>query len=138
VDLYRFSPSWLDDLSVGIVTTDAGQLYASDLLVSGSGAVGVDSTGNAYLAASDAIYWVAANGSLSVLVGDTTPHVWWMFDYGFMGLAYDAKGDRLVTGYAASASDPFSLTAVDPAPEPATLGLVALGLVALAARRRKR
>jgi len=138
VDLYRFSLAWLDDLSAGIVTTGAGDLYASDLLVSGSGAVGVDGTGNAYLAASDAIYSVAANGSLSVLVGDTTPHVWWMFDYGFMGLAYDAKEDRLVTGYAASSGDPFGLTAVDPAPEPATLGLVALGLTGLLARRRTR
>ena len=138
VDLYRFSRAWLDDLSAGVVTTDAGDLYASDLLVSGSGTVGVDSTGNAYLAASDAIYWVSANGSLGVLVGDTTPHVWWMFDYGFMGLAYDAKEDRLVTGYAASFGDAFGLTAVDPVPEPATLGLVVVGLAGLLARRRTR
>ena len=138
VNLYRFSRAWLDDLSAGIVTTGAGDLYASDLLVSGSGAVSVDSAGNAYLAASDAIYWVAANGSLSVLVGDTTPHVWWMFDYGFMGLAYDAKEDRLVTGYAASSGDAFGLTAADPAPEPATLGLVVVGLAGLLARRRTR
>ena len=61
-----------------------------------------------------------------------------MWGYGFMGLAYDAKEDRLVTGYAASAGDPFGLTGVAPVPEPATAGLVALGLVALATRRRKR
>ena len=73
-----------------------------------------------------------------IVAGDPALNAWYMWGCGFMGLAYDAKEDRLVTGYAAASGDAFGLAAADPAPEPATLGLVALGLVALAARRRKR
>jgi len=137
VDLYGFSRSWLDSVAAGTAGTGGGQLYATGIVVSGSGSVAADPNGYLYLTGADAIYGISTAGSLTVVAGDPALNAWDMWGYGFMGLAYDAKEHRLVTGYAASAGDAFGLMAVDPAPEPATLGLVALGLVALAARRRK-
>jgi DNA-binding beta-propeller fold protein YncE len=138
VDLYRFSRSWLDDVAGGTATAGAGQLYATGIVVSGSGSVAADAKWYIYLTGADATYGINTAGSLMIVAGDPSLNAWDMWGCGFMGLAYDAKEDRLVTGYAASSGDAFGLTAEDPAPEPATLGLVALGLVALAARRRKR
>lgn len=138
VDLYRFSRSWLDSVAAGTASTGAGQLYATGVVVSGSGSVAADAEGHIYLTGADAIYGINTAGSLTIVAGDPALNAWNMWGCGFMGLAYDAKEDRLVTGYAGSFGDPFGMTAADPAPEPATAGLVALGLVALAARRRKR
>jgi len=137
VDLYRFSRSWLDSVAAGTASTGAGQLYATGVVVSGSGSVAADPKGHIYLTGADAIYGINTAGSLMIVAGDPALNAWDMWGCGFMGLAYDAKEDRLVTGYAASFGDAFGLTAADPAPEPATAGLVALGLVALAARLRQ-
>jgi DNA-binding beta-propeller fold protein YncE len=138
VDLYRFSRSWLDSVAAGTASTGDGQLYATGVVVSGSGSVAADPKEHIYLTGADAIYGINTAGSLMIVAGDPALNAWNMWGCGFMGLAYDAKEDRLVTGYAASFGDAFGLTGVAPAPEPATAGLVALGLVALAARRRKR
>jgi len=137
VDLYRFNRSWLDSVAAGAASTGAGQLYATGVVVSGSGSVAADAEGYIYLTGADAIYGINTAGSLTIVAGDPALNAWDMWGCGFMGLAYDAKEDRLVTGYAAASGDAFGLTAADPAPEPATLGLVALGLVALAARLRQ-
>ncbi|HUU82806.1 MAG TPA: pre-peptidase C-terminal domain-containing protein, partial [Phycisphaerae bacterium] len=120
VDLYQFSRSWLDSVAAGTASTGAGQLYATGVVVSGSGSVAADAEGHIYLTGADAIYGINTAGNLTVVAGDTTLNAWDMYGYGFMGLAYDAKEDRLVTGYAASAGDPFELTGI--APVPADLG----------------
>jgi hypothetical protein len=135
VDLYRFSRQWLDNLHLGIIATGAGELHGAGVIVSGSGSVAVDSQGNTYLVAADAIYQVDPAGTRRVVEGNENDNAW-MMSYGFSARAYDVKENRLVTGYSPSPGEGYALSAV-PAPEPATLGLMALGAAALLGRRRR-
>jgi DNA-binding beta-propeller fold protein YncE len=137
VDLYRFSRSWLDNLHAGTVVTGAGQKYASNVTVSGSGTVAVDTQGTAYLVAADAIYAIDPSGNRRVAAGNESDNAWDMWGYGFTALAYDLPGNRLITGYSPPTGTAYALSAVA-APEPATLALFALGAAGLLGRRQKR
>jgi hypothetical protein len=137
VDLYRFSKAWLDEAAAGKTPTTEPVLFGTGLQVSGTGFVAVDSAGEAYLQAADAIYSVDALGGLGVVCGDPSINVfdWDMAGRGFMGLAYAPAENQLLFAYRGSTGEDWQLYGT---PEPATLALVAMGVVAIAARRRSK
>jgi hypothetical protein len=134
-DLYLFSRAWLDAAAAGGTPAGPGSPYAGGVQVSGTGAVAVDSQGNAYLLATDAIYRVDPSGVRSIVAGDSSQNAFDMIDYGFMGLAYDASADRLLFAYRDSPAGDWTLHQYA-VPEPASLALVAAGAAVLLAQRR--
>lgn len=135
IDLYRFPQSWLDDVAAGRTPTTDAVRYAQNLAVSGTSFVAVDGSGVAYLQAVDAIYSVSATGDLSTFLGDPSKNVFTMGDTGYRGLVFDPTSNQLYYGYREVTGQPLELGA-HAAPEPATLGLLALGLATLLSRRR--
>jgi hypothetical protein len=134
-DLWRFSRAWLDDLAAGQAPADTGTLVAAGRAVSGTGFSAASRHDRVFLQAADGIYEVDAAGHLSVLVGDTSQNAFDLVGSGYMGLTYDAAGDRLLFAYRDSPATNWQLYAYTP--EPATLGLVAAGLAGLGLCRRR-
>jgi len=137
VDLWRFGRDVLDTLPAGPVPADPGELVAAGLAVSGTGFTAVDGKGNTYLQAADGIYRVDPSGDLSVLVGDTSANAFDLVSVGYMGLTYDAAGDRLLFAHRTDAAQPWSLHEYT-LPEPTSLVLLAGGAGGLALARRRR
>jgi len=137
VDVWRFGRDVLDTLPAGPVPADPGDEFASGLAVSGSGFTAVDADGNTYLQAADGIYCVGPTGAPSVLVGDTSANAFDLVGVGYMGLAYDAAGDRLLFAHRTDDAQPWSLHEYA-LPEPVTLALLAAGAGGLLLARRRR
>jgi len=111
LDLYRFPRQFLDDLVAGRPTVTEPERYATGLTVSGTGFVAADGRGAAYLQGADAIYRVDRAGNLLVLCGDATQNAFDLVGLGFMGMAYDAAGQRLLMAHRAADDQPWRLYA---------------------------
>jgi DNA-binding beta-propeller fold protein YncE len=135
--LYEFPRSWLDDLAAGHTPSTGPSILASDLHISGTGIIAAGCDGEVYIEASDAIYRVTHNGTLSVFAGDPSINIFTpgMAGAGYMGLTFDPTSENLYYGYHGAATAPLDMT-VQATPEPATLAFLGLGAAALAWRRR--
>lgn len=138
-DVYKFPRSWLDDLAAGHTPATDASLMAAGIHVSGTGTVVAGEGGAVYVEASDAIYRVAPDGTVTVVAGDPSINIFdpSMAGVGFMGLAFDPATDNLAYGYRDASTAPLGLE-TQATPEPATLALVGLGAAVLAWRRRKK
>jgi hypothetical protein len=138
MNIYAFSRTLLEQMEAGQTPTESMTTLATGVTVSGSGTIVADNHGNIYILGADAIYKVDSAGHESVFAGDPSINVWDSSSagIGFTGLTNDAATDQLLYAYRASTTDSWQYQAA-PAPEPATLALLAAGAGLAWVRRRK-